>query len=53
MYIKSLKICISKILKSVYQKYVFKNEKEELQEALKLLKLNGMSNAYRILERAK
>lgn len=44
---------LKELNKSVYQKYVFKNEKEELQEALKLLKLNGMSNAYRILERAK
>ena len=44
---------LKELNKSVYQKYVFKSEKEEIDEALKLLKLNGMSNAYRILERAK
>ena len=38
---------------NVYQKYVYKNEKEEIDEALKLLKLNGMEKAYKILERAR
>ncbi len=35
----------------IYQKYVWKNEQEEIAEALKLLKLNGMNNAFKLLER--
>lgn len=44
---------LEELNKNVYQKYVYKNEKEEIDEALKLLKLNGMDKAYKILERAK
>lgn len=44
---------LKELNKSVYQKYVFKSEKEEIDEALKLLKLNGMEKAYKILERAR
>lgn len=36
---------------NIYQKYVWKNEQEEIMEALKLLKLNGMNNAFKLLER--
>lgn len=39
--------------KNIYQKYVYKNEKEEIDEALKLLKLNGMEKACKMLENIK
>lgn len=35
---------------NIYQKYVFKNRAEELEEAVKLLELNGMHNAKKIIE---
>lgn len=38
---------------NIYQKYVWKSEQEEIAEALKLLKLNGMNNAFKLLERNK
>lgn len=35
---------------NIYQKYVFKNREEELAEAVKLLELNSMYNAKKIIE---
>ena len=35
---------------NIYQKYVFKNRHEELTEAAKLLELNGMTAAKKIIE---
>ncbi len=41
------------INKNIYQKYVCGSEKEEIDEALKLLKLNGLEKAYKLLENVK
>lgn len=36
---------------NIYQKYVFTNKEDELKEAVKLLKLNGMNEAVKIIEK--
>ena len=38
---------------NIYQKYVFKNRAEELTEAVKILELNSMYNAKKIIENNK
>ena len=35
---------------NIYHKYIFKNRHEELTEAVKLLELNGMTAAKKIIE---